>query len=121
MTEQSVALDKVVVTGTPGGQALRELGNSVTTVNAAKVTEQGTVNNIEQLLKGRSPGVFVNPATGNVGTPPSGAVAMDGFRHLSAGWERYLWRQQIQTVRSAFGVHLTFAVHLAFAVVESLW
>ena len=68
MTEQSVALDKVVVTGTPGGQALRELGNSVTTVNAAKVTEQGTVNNIQQLLNGRSPGVFVNPATGNVGT-----------------------------------------------------
>ncbi|HEX2722386.1 MAG TPA: TonB-dependent receptor plug domain-containing protein, partial [Gemmatimonadaceae bacterium] len=68
MSEQSVSLDKVVVTGTPGGQALRELGNAVTTVNAAKVTEQGTVNNIQQLLNGRSPGVFVNPATGNVGT-----------------------------------------------------
>src|SRR5215212_9727502 len=35
MTEQSVALDEVVITGTPGGQALRELGNAVTTVNAA--------------------------------------------------------------------------------------
>ncbi len=68
MTEQSVALDKVVITGTPGGQALRELGNSVTTVNAAKITEQGTINNIQQLLNGRTPGVFINPATGNVGT-----------------------------------------------------
>jgi TonB-linked SusC/RagA family outer membrane protein len=68
MTEQSIALDEVVITGTPGGQALRELGNAVTTVNAAQVTEQGTVNNIQQLLNGRSPGVFVNPATGNVGT-----------------------------------------------------
>ena len=68
MTEQSVALDKVVITGTPGGQALRELGNSVTTVNAAKITEQGTVNNVQQLLNGRTPGVFINPATGNVGT-----------------------------------------------------
>ena len=68
MTEQSVALDEVVITGTPGGQALRELGNAVTTVNAAQVTEQGTVNNIQQLLNGRAPGVFVNPPTGNVGT-----------------------------------------------------
>ncbi|MEP6508363.1 MAG: SusC/RagA family TonB-linked outer membrane protein, partial [Gemmatimonadales bacterium] len=68
MTQQSVALDEVVITGTPGGQALRELGNSVTTVNAAAVTEQGTVNNVQQLLNGRSPGVFVNASTGNVGT-----------------------------------------------------
>jgi TonB-linked SusC/RagA family outer membrane protein len=68
MSEQSVALDEVVITGTPGGQALRELGNAVTTVNAAAVTEQGTVNNVQQLLNGRSPGVFVNASTGNVGT-----------------------------------------------------
>jgi TonB-linked SusC/RagA family outer membrane protein len=40
----------------------------VTTVNAAEVTELGTVNNVQQLLNGRAPGVFVNPATGNVGT-----------------------------------------------------
>ena len=68
LTEQSIALDEVVITGTPGGQAKRELGNAVTTVAAAQVTEQGTVNNIQQLLNGRAPGVFVNPATGNVGT-----------------------------------------------------
>jgi TonB-linked SusC/RagA family outer membrane protein len=68
LTEQSISLDQVVVTGTPGGQARREIGNAVTTVNAAEVTERGTVNNIQQLLNGRAPGVFVNPATGNVGT-----------------------------------------------------
>jgi TonB-linked SusC/RagA family outer membrane protein len=68
LVEQSISLDEVVVTGTPGGQAKRELGNAVTTVNAAAVTEQGTVNNVQQLLNGRSPGVFVNAATGNVGT-----------------------------------------------------
>jgi len=68
MTEQSVALDEVVITGTAGGQAKREIGNAVSIVNAAAVTEQGTVNNIQQLLNGRAPGVFVNAATGNVGT-----------------------------------------------------
>lgn len=68
LTEQSVSLDEVIITGTPGGQARREVGNAVTIVNAAAVTEQGTVNNVQQLLSGRVPGVFVNPATGNVGT-----------------------------------------------------
>ncbi len=68
LVEQSVSLDEVVITGTAGGQARRELGNAVTTVSAAEVTEQGTVNNVQQLLNGRAPGVFVNPASGNVGT-----------------------------------------------------
>ena len=68
LTEQSIALDEVVVTGTVGGQARRELGNAVSTVNASEVAERGTVNNVQQMLNGRAPGVFVNPASGNVGT-----------------------------------------------------
>ncbi|HET9013036.1 MAG TPA: carboxypeptidase-like regulatory domain-containing protein, partial [Gemmatimonadaceae bacterium] len=56
ITEQSVALDEVVVTGTVGGQARREIGNAVSTVNATEVTERGTINNVQQLLNGRSPG-----------------------------------------------------------------
>jgi TonB-linked SusC/RagA family outer membrane protein len=68
LAEQSVSLDEVVVTGTPGGQARRELGNAVTTINAATVNEQGTVNSVHQLLNARAPGVFINPSTGNVGS-----------------------------------------------------
>ena len=68
LSEQSISLDEVVITGTVGGQARRELGNAVSTVNAAQVAERGTVNNVQQLLNGRAPGVFVNPASGNVGT-----------------------------------------------------
>jgi TonB-linked SusC/RagA family outer membrane protein len=68
MTEQSVALDEVVITGTPGGQAKRELGNAVSTINAGDVSERGSVNSIHQLLNARAPGVFINPSSGNVGT-----------------------------------------------------
>jgi TonB-linked SusC/RagA family outer membrane protein len=68
ITEQSVSLDEVVVTGTAGGQAKREIGNAVSTVNAVEASERGTINNVQQLLNGRAPGVFVNPSTGNVGT-----------------------------------------------------
>ena len=67
MSEQSVALDAVVVTGTPGGQSKRELGNSVTTINASEATEIAPINSVQNLLNGRAPGVFVNSATGNVG------------------------------------------------------
>jgi TonB-linked SusC/RagA family outer membrane protein len=67
MSEQSVALDAVVVTGTPGGQSKRELGNAITTINASQATEIAPISSVQNLLNGRAPGVFVNSATGNVG------------------------------------------------------
>ena len=68
LSEQSVALDEVVITGTAGGQARRELGNAVTSINAGQVNEAGTVNSVAQMLNARAPGVFINPSSGNVGT-----------------------------------------------------
>ena len=68
LSEQSVALDEVVVTGTAGGQAKRELGNAVTSINAGEVSERGSTNSIAQMLNARAPGVFINPSSGNVGT-----------------------------------------------------
>jgi TonB-dependent SusC/RagA subfamily outer membrane receptor len=68
LTEQSVALAEVIVTGTAGGQARREIGNAVSTINAAEVAERGTVTNIQQMLNARAPGVFVNPSAGAIGT-----------------------------------------------------
>jgi TonB-linked SusC/RagA family outer membrane protein len=67
MTEQSVILDEVVVTGTAGGQSKRELGNAVSTINAVQTKEIAPINSVQNLLAGRVPGVFVNSATGNVG------------------------------------------------------
>ena len=67
LVEVSVALDAVVVTGTAGGQARREIGNAITRVDAAAATELGTVSSVQQLLNARAPGVFVNPSSGVVG------------------------------------------------------
>ncbi|MEX1187151.1 MAG: SusC/RagA family TonB-linked outer membrane protein [Gemmatimonadaceae bacterium] len=67
LTEQSVALDVVVVTGTAGGQSKRELGNAVTTINASDAKEIAAINSVQNLLSGRAPGVVVQSATGNVG------------------------------------------------------
>jgi len=67
LAEQVVALDRIVVTGTPGGQSTRELGTAVTTINAAEETQKTAIPNVQQLLNARAPGVWVNSATGNVG------------------------------------------------------
>ncbi len=67
LSEQSVALDAVVVTGTAGTQSKRELGNAVTTINASQAKEIAPINSVQNLLNGRAPGVIVQSATGNVG------------------------------------------------------
>jgi TonB-linked SusC/RagA family outer membrane protein len=68
LTESVVELDQVVVTGTAGAQQKREIGNSVSTIQAADVVEETAVRSMQQLLNGRAPGVFVAPATGMVGS-----------------------------------------------------
>jgi TonB-linked SusC/RagA family outer membrane protein len=67
LVEQSVILDEVVVTGTAGGQSKRELGNSVTSINAVQTKEIAPISSLQNLINGRAPGVFINSATGNVG------------------------------------------------------
>ena len=68
LTEQSVILDEVVVTGTTGGQARREIGTAVTTINASATKEIAPINSVQNLLNGRAPGVFIQSAGGQVGT-----------------------------------------------------
>lgn len=68
LVPQTVRLDEMVVTGTAGGQSKRELGTTVATIDAARTKELAPINSVHNLLNARAPGVFVNPATGNVGT-----------------------------------------------------
>jgi hypothetical protein len=68
LSETAIHLDEIVVTGTPGGTARRAIGNSVTSVDAAEVTEVAPVQSVQQLLSGRVAGVAVLPGSGNVGT-----------------------------------------------------
>jgi len=67
LTVQSVRLDEMVVTGTAGGQSKRELGTTVSTIDAAATKEIAPINSVQNMLSARAPGVFVNSATGNVG------------------------------------------------------
>ncbi|MDQ6888087.1 MAG: SusC/RagA family TonB-linked outer membrane protein [Gemmatimonadota bacterium] len=65
---RALDLDRVVVTGTAGGEQRRAIGNSVATVNAADVLANTPVPSVQDLINGRAPGVVVMPGTGMVGS-----------------------------------------------------
>ena len=67
MSERALELNQIVVTGTAGGAEKRELGTSVSAVNAADVMAQTSVPSVDALLNGRAPGVVVLPGSGQVG------------------------------------------------------
>lgn len=68
LSEQPTSLEGVVVTGTVGEQTRREIGNVVTTINAAEVAATQPVRSFQDLLTGRASGVSVVGSSGQVGT-----------------------------------------------------
>jgi TonB-linked SusC/RagA family outer membrane protein len=70
MVQKAIELDRVVVTGTVGGQQRRALGNAVGTVQAAQVVELTPARDVGQLLNTRVPGVVVLPRSGFAGGGP---------------------------------------------------
>jgi TonB-linked SusC/RagA family outer membrane protein len=67
LESSAIELDRIVVTGTAGGQTKRALGNTVTTLDAEEVVDKAPVESVAQLLNGRSPGVAIIHTTGMIG------------------------------------------------------
>jgi TonB-linked SusC/RagA family outer membrane protein len=86
LATSAISLDAIVVTGTSGqGQARRTLGNSMSSVDAAKVTEVTPISNVRQLIQGRTPGVTLTNSTGVVGG--GSRMRIRGSGSLNAGNE----------------------------------
>lgn len=66
----AISLDEIAVTGTPGGQVMRSLGNTVSEIDAEAVAERGTPD-VSNLLQAQAPGVNVASSTGQVGSGPN--------------------------------------------------
>ncbi len=81
LTEAPIQLNKVIVTGTAGGQERRAIGNSVTQINAPDVTAVAPVSDVQSLINGRAPGVEILPGTGQVGS--GSKVRVRGISSLS--------------------------------------
>lgn len=100
MRAQALALDAMVVTGTAGAARNREVGNSISQIDMAKV--QLPSANIGQLLQGRTAGMTVMPSSaqagsgsmirlrGNVSVTMSNQplIYVDGVRIRSDGYQR---------------------------------
>ena len=64
---EALALDEIIVTGTPGGTQRRAIGNAVARLDATQIVELSPVGSIQDLLQGREPGVVFSRAIGQVG------------------------------------------------------
>lgn len=67
LSEQVLALDEVIVTGTPGGTQRRALGNAVADMEFDVETTLTAAGSIEEILGNRLPGVQLTATSGAVG------------------------------------------------------
>lgn len=81
----AVELDAVVVTGTPGVQRVRALGNVMGRVEAAELQEIAAPASVRDLIGARVPGVSLARGEGTVGS--GGATAIRGVGSLSLSHE----------------------------------
>ena len=68
LTPAATQLEAVVTTGTAGPAERRTVGNAVTQLDVAEVTEKATLTNVSEVLQARSPGVLVQAGSGAPGT-----------------------------------------------------
>ncbi|MBI2072972.1 MAG: TonB-dependent receptor plug domain-containing protein [Gemmatimonadetes bacterium] len=70
LAEAAISLDEVVITGTAGETVKREIGNAVTSVDAAEIVAEARIPDVASLLSGRTPGAEVRPVSGQIGAGP---------------------------------------------------
>jgi TonB-linked SusC/RagA family outer membrane protein len=67
----AASLDEVVVTGTPGGELRRSVGNSVATIDADDAMSKSAAQSVSTLIGARAPGVIIAPSSGRLGAGPA--------------------------------------------------
>jgi TonB-linked SusC/RagA family outer membrane protein len=80
----AIAMDELVVTGTPGAVSKRTLGNAITTINAAEITQKVVNANVSELLQAKATGVTVLPGGGTPGTGSSIRIRGTGSLNAAA-------------------------------------
>jgi TonB-linked SusC/RagA family outer membrane protein len=98
LNQEALALDEIIVTGTPGGTRRRAIGNAVTRVDAATITEARPINDIQDILQGRSPGVSFTRSSGNVGE--GATIRIRGVSSFSLGSQPLIYVDGIRVDNS---------------------
>ena len=82
---QSVTqLEQIVTTGTAGSVERKTVGNSITTIDVSELTQKASVNNVMEVLQGKTPGLTVLPGSGVPGTAEEirirGTASLSGYK-----------------------------------------
>ncbi len=83
LSQTAVALDEIVVTGVPGAVSKRTLGNSITKLDAAALTQKTDVVNLAELLQSRTPGLTYLENAGIPGTAGEMRIRGAGSLYVS--------------------------------------
>src|SRR5690606_17102595 len=81
----AIALGEIVVTGTPGAQTKRELGNSIGKIAVGERLEAAPIATATELLSARTPGLTLMSKSGQVGS--SSNIRIRGAGSLSGGYQ----------------------------------
>jgi TonB-dependent starch-binding outer membrane protein SusC len=82
LVASATMLNEVVITGVPLATSRRTIGNAITTVDAAAVSDQTATTTVSELLAARAPGVSVLSSSGTPGT--SGTIRIRGTGSLAS-------------------------------------
>jgi TonB-linked SusC/RagA family outer membrane protein len=81
IAQSATQLQQLVVTGTAGAAERRTVGNSVTQLDVADLTEKQAVLNVTEVLQSKTPGVTIMPGSGAPGT--AGEIRIRGSGSIS--------------------------------------
>ncbi len=99
--QQAVALNEIVVTGTPGAVQKKTLGNTVTTVNAAEVVQKTGNTNVVEVLAAKTPGLVISGGSGTAGTAQN--IKIRGVTSLAAGNQPVVYVDGVKVTSGSLG------------------
>ena len=81
LTPSATQLEQLVVTGTAGAAERKTVGNAITQIDVAELTQKQAVLNVAEVLQSKTPGVTILPGSGAPGT--FGEIRIRGTSSLS--------------------------------------
>ena len=100
LTVTAIELDQIVVTGTGVATEKKRLGNSIATVDVARL-EDKPITSFSDILQGREPGVVGLPGAGDTGS--SGRIRIRGSASLSQTNEPVIYLDGVRIDRGGGG------------------
>lgn len=101
LSQQAINLEELVVTGTAGRTQKRAVGNSVTSVRTAQITEVAPIQSVKELLMARAPGLTIMSTGGEAGAAQR--IRIRGISSITAGNDPVVYVDGVRIESANFG------------------